>query len=157
MAERWSGRRRVWPLLLLFAASASLAGCTEVYRYSADTPVHLAATYVTLPGSGMVRVLPAPPPSSPYGHDGVYAGHAQALFSAGAQCSGYRTATDFRVEGRRVRFGPFNGTIGPEGGLQMIYGQNRIVGQFDDGRFSGVITYQVPPCSYAILLKRQAR
>ena len=77
-----------------------------------------------------------------------------ALDSAGAQCAAFRRASNFRVEGRAVRFGPFRGTIGPEGGLRMIYGQSTVVGHFAADSFRGVATFQVPPCQYAMALRR---
>lgn len=141
--------------LALAAAGLALAACTEVYTTPpGGGPLELRAVYTNLPVVGTVPV-PRPPPSTAYGHDGVYAGSAQALDSAGARCPEFQRGADFRVAGREVTFGPFRGTIGPEGGLRMIYGQNTIVGHFEPGVFRGVITYQVPPCTYAMRLRRQ--
>lgn len=146
--------QRIGRVLLLIVSASSLAACTEVYTTPpGGGPLSLAAVYTTLPGAGTVP-LPRPPPSGAYGHDGVYAGPAQALDSAGARCAEYGRARDFRVAGRAVTFGPFRGTIGDEGGLRMIYGQNTVVGHFEGNVFRGVITYQVPPCSYAMRLVR---
>jgi hypothetical protein len=145
----WLGRT-----LPLAAAGMALAACTEVYTTPpGGGPLELTAVYTTLPVVG-TQPVPRPPPSTPYGHDGVYAGTAQALYSAGAQCAEFRHAANFRVEGRTVTFGPFRGTIGQEGGLRMIYGQNTLVGHFEGNGFRGVITFQVPPCSYAMALWR---
>lgn len=135
------------------AAAVALAACTQVYTYLPGGPPELAAVYTTLPVEG-TQPLPRPAPSTAYGHDGVYAGVAQALNSAGAQCAEFHRPANFRVEGRAVRFGPFRGTIGPEGGLQMIYGQSTVVGHFEGDAFRGVITFHVPPCRYAMLLRR---
>ena len=115
--------------------------------------VPLAALYTTLPVVG-TQPLPRPAPSTTYGHDGMYAGTAQALDSAGAQCAAFRHASNFRVEGRAVTFGPFRGTIGPEGGLRMIYGQSTVVGHFEPDAFRGVVAFHVPPCRYAMKLRR---
>jgi hypothetical protein len=140
--------------LSLAIASVALAACTEVYTTPpGGGPLELAAVYTTLPVVG-TQPLPRPEPSTAYGHDGVYGGRAQALDSAGAQCPEIRSAADFRVAGRKVTFGPFRGTIGDQGGLRMIYGQNTIVGHFEGDVFHGVIDFQVPPCSYAMLLRR---
>jgi hypothetical protein len=140
-------------VLPLAAAGVALAACTQVYTFPPGGPPELAATYTTLPVVG-TQPLPRPPPSTAYGHDGVYDGRAQALDSAGAQCPEFRRASNFRVVGRQVTFGPFRGTIGDGGGLRMIYGQNTIVGHFEGGVFRGVIDFQVPPCSYAMRLRR---
>ncbi len=146
----WFGRT-----LSLAAASAALAACTQVYTTPpGGGPLELTAVYTTLPVAG-TQPVPRPAPSTAYGHDGVYAGTAQALDSAGARCAELRHAADFRVAGRAVTFGPFRGTIGEEGGLRMIYGQNTLVGHFEGDAFRGVIDFQVPPCSYAMLLRRR--
>ena len=140
--------RRALPL-----GALALAACTQVYVVPPGSPPELAAVYTTLPVVG-TEPLPRPLPSTAHGHDGVYAGPAQALDSAGAQCAAFRHASNFRVEGRVVRFGPFRGTIGPEGGLRMIYGQSTVVGHFEADSFRGVVTFQVPPCQYAMALRR---
>lgn len=141
-------------LVFLALAGATLAGCTQVYTTPpGGGPLQLAAVYTTLPVQGTLP-LPRPPPSGAYGHDGVYAGPAQVLNSAGAQCPEYRHAVGFSVSGRAVTFGAFQGMIGEQGGLQMIYGQDTIVGHFEGNFFRGVVTYQVPPCSYAMRLLR---
>jgi hypothetical protein len=141
--------RRTVPL-----AALALAACTQVYTIPpGGGPPELAALYTTLPVVG-TQPLPRPAPSTTYGHDGMYAGTAQALDSAGAQCAAFRHASNFRVEGRAVTFGPFRGTIGPEGGLRMIYGQSTMVGHFEADAFRGVVSFHVPPCRYAMLLRR---
>jgi len=148
------GQKRIGHALSLALACGALMGCTQVYTTPpGGGPLALAATYTTLPGVGTVP-FPRPPPSGPYGHDGVYAGAAQALNTAGLRCTEFGHARDFRVSGRAVTFGPFRGTIGEEGGLQMIYGQNTVVGHFEGNQFLGVIDYQVPPCTYAMRLVR---
>jgi hypothetical protein len=111
------------------------------------------------PAGAQRRVHDAPdgrhhPLPAAFGHDGVYAGSAQALDSAGARCAEYAHAAGFRVAGRAVAFGPFRGTIGEDGGLRMIYGRNTIVGHFEGNAFRGVLTFQVPPCTYAMRLLR---
>ncbi len=143
-------------LPILAIMCATLAACTEVYTTPpGGGPLELRASYITLPGIGTVPV-PGPAPSGAFGHDGLYAGSAQALDSAGARCPEFRRGGDFRVVGRQVMFGPFRGTIGDQGGLRMIYGRNTIVGHFEGNVFRGVIDYYVPPCSYAMLLRRQS-
>ncbi len=147
---------RIACALSLAVAGAALTACTKVFTTPpGGGPLQLTATYTSLPGAGTVP-LPRPAPSTPYGRDGVYAGTAQALNSAGARCPAFRHGGDFRVTGRAVAFGPFRGTIGAQGGLRMIYGQNTVVGHFEGDAFRGVITFQVPPCTYAMLLRRQA-
>jgi hypothetical protein len=152
--RRRHGSKARW--LALAVAGAALVACTQVYTTPpGGGPLEHAATYTTLPWFGTVP-LPRPAPTSPWGHDGAYAGTAQALNSAGAQCPEFRHAGNFRVRGRAVTFGPFSGTIGSEGGLRMIYGQDTIVGHFESGTFRGVIDLQVPPCTYAMRLTRRS-
>lgn len=153
MILRWrhGGKARV---LMLAAAGLTLGACTEVYTTPpGGGPLQHTATYTTLPLEGTVP-LPRPAPSTADGHDGVYAGTAQALDSAGARCPEFRHARDFRVSGRAVTFGPYSGTIGAQGGLRMIYGRDTVVGHFEGGVFRGVVTLLVPPCTYAMTLHR---
>lgn len=143
------------PRLLALAATATgLAGCTQVYTTPpGGGPLALTATYTTLPYQGTVP-WPRPEPSGAWGHDGKYNGSAQALYSNGAECSAYASARNLLVSGRDVTYGPFRGTISDGGGVEMIYGQNTIVGHFEGDEFRGVITFQVPPCAYAMRLVR---
>lgn len=142
--------RLIVPSVLL-----ALLGCTQVYTTApGGGPLQHSATYLTLPYTGTQPVYPAQPRGTAFGHDGTYAGDAQALNSAGAQCSAFMRSNGFQVEGRRVAFGPFRGRIADNGELKMIYGQNTIVGRFIGNEFRGVIDFQTPPCSYAMRLRR---
>lgn len=153
MILRWRHGGKACATALALTAFA-LAACTQVYTTPpGGGPLQLRAAYTTLPGVGTVPV-PRPAPSAAFGHDGVYEGSAKALDSAGARCPEYRHARDFRVVGRTVTFGPFKGTIGAEGGLRMIYGQNTVVGHFEANAFRGVVTFHVPPCTYAMAVRR---
>jgi hypothetical protein len=102
--------RRTPPL-----AAIALAACTQVYTVPPGGPPELAAVYTTLPVVG-TQPVPRPAPSTAYGHDGVYAGTALALDSAGAQCAAFRHAADFRVEGRAVTFGPSGAPLAQRAG-----------------------------------------
>jgi hypothetical protein len=137
-------------------AVALTTGCTQVYLQQPGGGYARVATYANLPGVGPQQIGPPLPPSSPLGHSGRYNGKMQALVSAGARCTEFRPVEGFRVDGRSVAYGPFRGRIANDGSLQMIYGQNWVVGQFGPGIFRGTITYQVPPCQYAMLLQRTA-
>jgi hypothetical protein len=130
-------------------------GCTQVY-VQGPGGFRNAATFTTLPIVGPRQLSPAWPPTGPYGHEGLYAGEMQVLNSAGARCAQFHRTEGFRVSGRSVAYGAFRGRITDNGSLQMIYGQNWVVGQFGPGLFRGTITYQVPPCRYAMLLRRVA-
>ena len=62
------------------------------------------------------------------------------------------------VRGRSVRYGGYRGTIEPGGGLQMAYGQNWIIGQFEGTTFHGQIDlyagFEGLACSYMLSLAR---
>ncbi len=63
----------------------------------------------------------------------------------------------FHVSGNRVRFGRFRGTIDGDDGLQMVYNQQWILGQFEGATFHGHVTFwgrQGPGCTYLLNLER---
>jgi hypothetical protein len=139
----------------------ALAACTRVYTTPpGGGPLQFNSAYLNLPWTGERQVVPPLPPGTAYGHDGLYAGDAQALNSLGAVCPEFLGGGGFRVEGRHVSFGQFSGTIGPNGDLTMIYGHDSVVGRFIGDEFRGVLSYQAlplsqhPPCSYAIVMRR---
>ena len=88
----------------------------------------------------------------------MYAGTADVLTTGGGLCLQNRRVTNFRVRGNAVRFGVYHGKIDADGGLQMAYGQNWIVGQFEGATFHGQFEipgrFGSPGCSYLLSLAR---
>jgi hypothetical protein len=59
-----------------------------------------------------------------------------------------------RVSGNQVHFGSFNGTIQPNGVVEMEWGRNWVIGRFDGPHFVG--RWIAPACSYELTLNREA-
>lgn len=155
-AGRWAG---------LIPAYLVLFGCSGAApNVMLDTPtgaVSLNAPAPAMPGGS----VPPPPGlgAAPAGlnqavsRDGNYSGNAMVLNTGGGQCRGTFTMTNFRVGGNLARFGGFRGTIDAEGGLQMVYGEDWIIGQFEGATFHGQVDLwgrTGPGCSYMISLER---
>ena len=113
------------------------------------------------------RIPPPPSPDissaarlSPIHRDGNYAGTAVPLDAGGGICISNHRVGNFRVRGNAVRYGGFRGRIAPDGGLQMAYGRDWIVGQFEGATFHGQLDlngrFGVPGCTYMLTLDRVA-
>lgn len=144
-------------LAALLALGACSGGRPAVILDTAAGPVPL--------NSAASAEIAAPPPgmeprasSSGQGRDGMYAGTADVLTTGGGLCLQNRQVTNFRVRGDAVRFGVYRGRIDADGGLQMVYGQNWIVGQFEGATFHGQFEipgrFGSPGCSYLLSLAR---
>jgi hypothetical protein len=63
-----------------------------------------------------------------------------------------------RVRGNSVRFGRFRGSIDANNGLQMVYGQDWVIGQFEGATFHGQFdingNFGAPDCTYLRKLRR---
>jgi hypothetical protein len=122
------------PVPLNNAASAELAG---------PPPGIEPAAFFPTPGAGL---------------DGTYAGTADVLTTDGGLCIQNLKVKDFRVRGNAARYGGYRGRIEPDGGLQMVYGQDWIIGQFEGATFHGQIEvrgrFDSPGCSYLLSLVR---
>src|SRR5262245_15170865 len=92
-------------------------GVTPIYTPSPAMPGGLAA-----PPPGMANSLP--PPTQSVNRNGTYAGTAVPLDTGGGICLSNQQVGNFRVRGTAVRYGGFRGRIQPDGGLQMVYGQD---------------------------------
>jgi hypothetical protein len=130
------------------------AGQTPIYTPSARAPGGLAAP----PQSGQ---LAAPAASLPTDRSGSYAGTAVPLDTGGGLCITTRKVTGFTVHGKSVRFGTFRGTIDANNGVQMVGGQQWIVGQFEGAIFYGQLDMTsrggrnaARGCSYVLTLER---
>jgi hypothetical protein len=100
----------------------------------------------------------SPPPAQGISRDGSYTGTATVLDTGGGLCTDARTVSGFAVRGRSARFGGFRGTIADDGALQMVYGQDWVVGQFEGAAFHGQLNIQgrfgSPGCTYLLNLER---
>ena len=144
---------------------ASLAGCSQGPAVLLDTPAGAAPLYIphnatsgdTIPlPPGTTAALPAPVDT--VARSGWYTGTALPLQTYGGLCIRTLTVSDFHVQGNEVRFGRFRGTILPDNRLQMVSGQQWIVGQFDGATFHGHLNIpgalDTPGCSYMLTLRR---
>jgi hypothetical protein len=89
---------------------------------------------------------------------GNYAGTAVPLDTGGGICIQTRKVGDFFVRGNSVRYGRFHGTIDADSGLQMVYGRQWIIGQFDGATFHGQLDlpggFNSAGCTYMLSLER---
>jgi hypothetical protein len=167
---------------LVSVALALLSACTAEFTQQPGGGYSPTLVQANVPGAGPVPLnAPAqgpsgnlPPPSNlvppPAGsplpvpgaaadHSGNYSGVADVLSSGGGQCWYNHEVTNFRVNGNRVRFGGFRGTIDANGGVQMVRGNTWITGQFSGSQFTGTLTYtpmfnDTFGCSYRLVLDR---
>lgn len=129
------------------------AGVTPIYAPSPAMPGGLAA-----PPPGLANSLPSPTQS--VNRNGNYAGTAVPLDTGGGICLSDQQVGNFRVRGNAVRYGGFRGHIEPDGGLQMVFGQDWIIGQFEGATFHGQLDlngrFNQPSCTYMLSLQRTA-
>src|ERR1700760_1091036 len=87
--------------------------------------------------------------------NGTYAGAADVLTTGGGMCLSNRRVTNFRVHGNAVQFGEFHGTVGEDGGLQMVFRSVWITGRFRGGTFRGQLSENGGiGCTYLLALER---
>jgi hypothetical protein len=102
----------------------------------------------------------SPPDSQNVSRNGTYAGTAEPLDTGGGLCINTQSAGGFIVRGSSAEYGQFRGSIAPDGGLQMVAGQNWIVGHFVGGTFLGQLNlvgrFGAPGCTYMLNLERTA-
>lgn len=121
---------------------ATSAGVTPIYTPNAPP-------LVVPPGT----TLPRPPVD----RSGTYAGIAVPLNTGGGLCLDRVPVKGFRVRGKSVHFGGYRGTIDASEGLQMLYGRDWIVGQFEGAVFQGQLVLYGnfgQMCSYLMTLQR---
>ena len=158
-------RRYIATGLCLAFACLPLSDCSGGPTVVVDTPtgvVPLDAPAPVMPG-GLAAPPPGLEPASPVAgqgvsRDGTYTGTATVLTTGGGLCRDTLTVSGFTVSGSRARFGGFRGTIAADGGLQMVYGRDWIVGQFDGASFHGQLDvlgrFDSPGCNYMLNLQR---
>jgi hypothetical protein len=153
---------------LPFAACVWLAACSAGPTVLVDTPSGVTPIYT--PSPAMPDGLAPPPPGlgaspsvplTPVNRDGNYAGTAVPLDTGGGICISNQQVGNFRVRRNTVRYGGFSGRIAPDGGLQMVYGQDWIIGQFEGATFHGQLDlngrFGAPGCTYMLSLDRVGR
>jgi hypothetical protein len=155
----------IFSIAASLSASIFLAGCTGGPAVLVDTPTGVTPIYTpspVMPGgpAGPPPGLDGSPPPllQPVNRDGTYAGTAVPLDTGGGLCVDSRRVGDFRVRGNRARYGGFSGRIAPDGGLQMAYGRDWIIGQFEGTAFHGQLDlngrFGEPGCTYMLSLGR---
>lgn len=149
----------------LVPACLFLFGCLGPPTVLLDTPtgvVPLNSPAPVMPG-GLAAPPPGLEPSPPISaqgvsRDGGYTGTAAVLDTAGGLCTDTLKVSGFAVRGTSARFGGFRGTIAADGGLQMVYGRDWIVGQFEGATFHGQLStmgrFGAPGCTYMLNLER---
>jgi hypothetical protein len=160
--------RRAGLRACLVPACLVVVSCSGVPNVVLDTPtgpVALNSPAPAMPG-GLVGPPPgmdvtqSPGPAAPknVGRDGTYTGTAEPLNTGGGMCTSTQAVGAFIVRGASVRYGGFRGRIAADNGLQMVYGQDWIVGQFEDATFHGQLSIQgrfgSPGCTYMLSLGR---
>lgn len=149
----------------LVPACLLLIGCSTPPTVLLDTPTGVVPLNPPAPvmPSGLAAPPPGLEPSAPISsqgvsRDGVYTGTAAVLDTAGGLCTNTLNVSGFDVRGTSARFGGFRGTIASDGGLQMVYGQDWIVGQFEGAIFHGQLStmgrFGSPGCTYMLNLQR---
>jgi len=151
--------------MCLLIPGCSGNGSLQVPSVILDTPS--GATPIYTPSPVMPNgAAPAPPGLGPgpstasqvVDRSGSYAGSAEPLVTGGGLCIQTQKVSGFHVHGRSVRFGGFRGTIERDNGLQMVYGQQWIIGHFEGATFHG--QYDVPArfggpgCTFVLNLQR---
>jgi len=110
----------------------------------AEPPLNLAvpAGALLVPGAGGA----AP-------QNGQYAGTGTAAHDPLGECKSPIQIQNWFVSGNNVRFGAFQGTIGPDGSLAMQARQTYISGQFTGSHFQGRVWQGIGAgCHYLISL-----
>jgi hypothetical protein len=152
-------------VVCLVPACLLLFGCSGAPTVLLDTPTGVVP--LNSPAPVMPSGLAAPPPglepslpipNQSVNRDGGYTGTATVLNTAGGLCTDTLKVSGFTVRGTSARFGGFRGTIAADGGLQMVYGQDWIVGQFEGATFHGQLStmgrFGSPGCTYLLNLER---
>jgi hypothetical protein len=146
------------PLVLLGVAACS--GGPEVL---VDTPTGVTPIYTPQPAmpGGVMTPPPGmtpPAPTQMVSRNGAYTGTAFPLETGGGLCISTLTVSNFRVSGNAVRFGRFRGRIDSDNGLQMVNGDQWIIGQFEGSTFHGQFdvpgSFGAPGCTYMLTLQR---
>ena len=85
--------------------------------------------------------------------NGSYRGYGRIVRNPGGTCQTGMPVYGMQVSGGQVHFGSFNGTIQPNGVVEMEWGRNWVIGRFDGPHFVG--RWIAPACSYELTLNRE--
>ncbi len=85
--------------------------------------------------------------------DGVYQGQV-FVTDPGLPCQAPSSVNPMRVSGGHVEFGNVRGWVQPDGQLSMVFGQVRVVGQFQGTHFSGVVYNPQPSCNFGLNMNK---
>jgi hypothetical protein len=132
-----------------------------------DTPA--GATLIHSPAQGMPGGGIGPPPGMQASlpvpgqmldRSGNYAGTAVPLDTGGGICMQSQEVGNFFVQGNSVRYGRFRGRIDANNGLQMVNGNQWIIGQFEGATFHGQLDltggFNFSGCTYMLSLQRMS-
>jgi hypothetical protein len=165
--------RRTAVRAFLVPACLALFGCTVQTGLSGPNvilstqtgavPLYTPAQSPAGPGNDLAvppGLEPAspPPPAQAGNPNGTYSGRAEVLSTAGGTCDKGMNVSNFKVHGNSVSFGQFQGTIAPDGGLQMVFRGTWIIGQFEGATFRGQADFRgrwgSPGCVFILTLDR---
>ena len=111
-----------------------------------------------LPPSTPPSPSSATAPSTTSRLDGTYSGPATPSQTGGGTCLQTQQVAGFHVSGNHVQYSGFQGTIDPNGGVQMHYGLDTITGQFRNNKFVGQMVLgkfsRNPTCTYVMNLTK---
>lgn len=151
--------------LMSAAICLMLAACTGGPTIVVDTPTGadlISTPPPAMPGGGigpppgMQASLPVP--GQTLDRSGSYAGTAVPLDTGGGICLQTKKVGNFFVRGNSVRYGRFRGRIDANDGLQMVNGNQWIIGQFEGATFHGQLDlpggFNFSGCTYALSLQR---
>ena len=145
--------RRVTIMSLVGGSLLLVSGCAQ---WTPSTPFFTPR--------GVIPMTAAPPAPAPglqlqVGRfDGTYSGTASVLAGAG-RCIGTQRVLGFYVRGDVARWQGFRGVIDPNGGVQMNFGIQWILGQFQENTFLGQLelggsSRNDSSCVFGFALKR---
>jgi hypothetical protein len=142
-----------------------LVACSGAPSVVLDTPTGPTPIYSpspAMPGGGIAPPPgmqgSLPPPTQSINRSGNYAGTAVPLDTGGGICMQTQKVGNFFVRGNSVRYGRFRGRIDANDGVQMVSGNQWIIGQFDGATFHGQLdlpgNFNFSGCTYMLSLER---
>lgn len=138
--------------LTLLCASVALSGCAQP---NSSRPF-LTSRSLIVQGPPTARVVPGVVGR----YDGLYQGPANAIFTGGGTCPGVQQVADFHVTDNLAEWGGYNGTIDPNGQVEMHHGFEYLTGAFRGDQFIGQLETDAwssgPSCVYIFNLRRVA-
>ncbi len=143
--------------LLLSACSGSNPPSTALNTPTSTMPIQTSTPLPTNSSPSPGLAGPAPVPEQNVDRTGSYAGTAVPLSTSGGACLNSVDVKGFHVRGNAARFGGYRGTIDANNGVQMVYGTNWLIGQFEGTTFHGQLDLTQrfgADCTYMLTLQR---